>query len=296
MKWNNSNKTRLIIGVILAFALLIIFIMMFRLSKSQRVHNEINPRIHADMKSGLTYDDMMKYRKKSYYNTRKSDYEIETEEDRNRQDSIINAQYNAKINKIDEMEPKPQKPKPKPVPKKADTVVVIAPQKKPRSRFFTPTEQKEVKNTIKLVIHGEQIVHQSSTIKMRLLEDMTLEDYTIIPKGTYIYGVVSIGQERINITVQNVRFNNMILPVNKVVYDRDGMMGLYVPMSLPSEAVKEGVSEGASQMQYTERKNIIESTSSAIVTAGRRIFMKNNRIEKVTVKSNYMLYLKDQEK
>lgn len=293
MKWNNSNKTRLIIGVILAFALLIIFIMMFRLSKSQRVHNEINPRIHADMKSGLTYDDMMRYRKKSYYNTRKSDYEIETEEDRNRQDSIINAQYNAKIKKIDEMESKPQKPKP--VPKKADTVVVIAPQKKPRSRFFTPTEQKEVKNTIKLVIHGEQIVHQSSTIKMRLLEDMPIEDY-VIPAGAYIYGIVTLGKERINITVQNVRYKNTILPVNKVVYDRDGMMGLYVPMSLPSEAVKEGVSEGASQMQYTERKNIIESTSSAIVTAGRRIFMKNNRIEKVTVKSNYMLYLKDQEK
>lgn len=295
MKWNNSNKTRLIIGVILAFALLIIFIMMFRLSKSQRVHNEINPRIHADMKSGLTYDDMMRYRKKSYYNTRKSDYEIETEEDRNRQDSIINAQYNAKIKKIDEMEPKPPKPKLKPVPKKADTVVVIASQEKPRSRFFTPTEQKEVKNTIKLVIHGEQIVHQSSTIKMRLLEDMPIEDY-VIPAGAYIYGIVTLGKERINITVQNVRYKNTILPVNKVVYDRDGMMGLYVPMSLPSEAVKEGVSEGASQMQYTERKNIIESTSSAIVTAGRRIFMKNNRIEKVTVKSNYMLYLKDQEK
>ena len=295
MKWNNSNKTRLIIGVILAFALLIIFIMMFRLSKSQRVHNEINPRIHADMKSGLTYDDMMRYRKKSYYNTRKSDYEIETEEDRNRQDSIINAQYNAKIKKIDEMEPKPQKPKLKPVPKKADTVVVIASQEKLRSRFFTPTEQKEVKNTIKLVIHGEQIVHQSSTIKMRLLEDMPIEDY-VIPAGAYIYGIVTLGKERINITVQNVRYKNTILPVNKVVYDRDGMMGLYVPMSLPSEAVKEGVSEGASQMQYTERKNIIESTSSAIVTAGRRIFMKNNRIEKVTVKSNYMLYLKDQEK
>lgn len=295
MKWNNSNKTRLIIGVVLAFSLLIIFIMMFRLSKSQRVQNEINPRVHADMKSGLTYDDMMRYRKKSYYNSRRPNYEMETEEDKNRQDSIINAQFNAKIKRIDQIQTMPKKPKQKSVPKKVDTVV-IASQKKPRSRFFTPTEQKEVKNTIKLVIHGEQVVHQSSTIKMRLLEDMTLEDYTIIPQGTYIYGIVSIGQERINITVQNVRFNNMILPINKVVYDRDGMMGLYVPMSLPSQAVKEGVSEGASQIQYAERKNIIESTSSAIVTAGRRIFMKNNRIEKVTVKSNYMLYLKDQER
>lgn len=308
MKFNSSNKMRLIVGVVLAFSILILFIIMYRFSKSNRVKNEINPRIHADMKSGFTYDDMMKTRKDVYYNTQKSDYEEETAEEQQRQDSIINAQFNEKIKQIDGMgtvdesqKPSIQQPsiqqrfpsKPRKRRQKVDTV--SSSSRKPQNRFFTPTERKEVKNTIKLVIHGEQVVHDNSTIKMRLLEDMPIEDY-VIPAGAYIYGIVTLGKERINITVQNVRYKNTILPVTKVIYDRDGMAGLYVPMSIPSEVVKEGVSEGATEMQYNSRQNIVERASSAIVTAGRRIFTKNNRIETVTVKSNYMLYLKDQER
>ena len=85
-------------------------------------------------------------------------------------------------------------------------------------------------------LKDEKLVSGNRVI-MRLMQDMTLADGTIIPENTHITGTCNIGRRmKINVTVLN--YGGRMFPVDISVYDNDGTEGIYCPLVQESNNMK----------------------------------------------------------
>lgn len=159
------------------------------------------------------------------------------------------------------------------------------------SRFYRGEQEQETGNTIQAVVHGEQTISDKSTLKMRLLEDMRIDDI-IIPRGTYVYGVVSMTAERILINIENIRVGRNIYTVRKTVYDLDGLQGINVPENVKAEITKRATAQTIQETNTHIGSDPLSRTIGSAGTATKQILNKTAQEVKVTVKSNYQIYLK----
>lgn len=63
---------------------------------------------------------------------------------------------------------------------------------------------------------------------IRLMQDLTLSDGTIIPANTHITGTCSMGK-RLKINVSMLHYGGRMFPTDISVYDNDGTEGIYCP-------------------------------------------------------------------
>ena len=159
------------------------------------------------------------------------------------------------------------------------------------------------RNAIKAYVHSEQVVMAGSTLKMRLGEPAYTDNGTAIPKNSPVFGVVtSIDGERVNVEITSINVNGNILPFKKNVYSKDALLGIYVPGNPKSEATKEATggaidalpTSGISQVDAAAQ--IATTIASSAVNAGKQVVSKNVKKMKVTIKTNYEIYLRPDEK
>lgn len=119
--------------------------------------------------------------------------------------------------------------------------------------YGSGVKPKPVKATF---LKDEKLVSGNRVI-MRLMQDMTLADGTIIPANTHITGTCNISRRmKINVTV--LHYGGRMFPVDISVYDNDGTEGIYCPLVQESNNVKrkakrvaEGVVSSASTVAGT---------------------------------------------
>lgn len=135
-----------------------------------------------------------------------------------------------------------------------------------------------------------------SRVRIRLLSDLFAGD-VLIPKGTYVYGMVTGFQtQRVNISVKYIPFKEQSIPVQLDLFDNDGYLGLYVPGSNFREFTKEigsQASQGMSTVVMADGSNVVNNILSQIfnstTTTAANLIKKN----KASLKYNYIVYLRD---
>lgn len=187
---------------------------------------------------------------------------------------------------------------------KTDTVaeiVAVKPQK--RSPFNSISLSSTTgKNAIKAYVHSEQTVMAGSTLKMRLGEDAMADGGVLIPKNSPVFGeVTGIDGERVNVRITHINYQGNILPFEKLVYSKDALLGIYVPGNPKSDAntdVTGGVLDGlpANLPGIETASQIAGAVAGSAVAAGKQALSKNVRKIKVTIKTNYEIYLRPDEK
>jgi conjugative transposon TraM protein len=163
------------------------------------------------------------------------------------------------------------------------------------NRFYTGRRRTKKGNTISAAVQGEQTVMQGSTIKLRLLEDMTTEAGVTIPKGTTIWGVVSISSERLLVNISSVLLGKDLIPIQKTVYDIDGQKGINLPANVKAEIAKRAEAQSiqnAPTEEITSGGGILEKSAGAVVNTAKGLLSRKAEEIKVTVKSNYQIVLK----
>jgi len=134
-----------------------------------------------------------------------------------------------------------------------------------------------------------------SRVRIRLLNDIFVGNY-LIPKGTYIYGVVTGFQtQRVNISINQILHENQPLPVELEVFDNDGYLGLYVPGSTFREFTKEiGTqgTQGLSQVRTSDNSNVTTGLINQVFQSTSTSVSKLIQKEKAFLKYNYIVYLK----
>ncbi len=100
-----------------------------------------------------------------------------------------------------------------------------------------PTSAPGNSNLFRACIHGDQTVVTGSTVRMRLLQDVTLSGMKI-PANTLFYGIATLGANRLDVVVSNLKVGDNLNPVSVVVFDNDAMEGLNLPNNLKASAAK----------------------------------------------------------
>ncbi len=153
-----------------------------------------------------------------------------------------------------------------------------------------------IDHAIEAVVHETQTLVSGSTVKLRLINDIYINGI-LIPKNNFIYGTATLENERLNIVITSVRFQNNLLPVALQVYDMDGLTGIYIPGSISKDALKES---GQRSMQGFELSSLDPSLAAQVTGAGisaaKNLLSKRSKLVKITLKAGYKVLLSDNNK
>ena len=161
---------------------------------------------------------------------------------------------------------------------------------KTSSDYFNTLAVNEKEPTlIKAIIDENVKAVDGSRVRLRLLDDVEIGEM-IVKKGAYLYATMSgFSSQRVKGTVKSVLVDDEIVKINLLLYDTDGMEGLYVPSSQFRETSKD-VASGAvtgnvdmnttntgssfSQWGMQTMQNAYQKTSNAIGKA-----IKKNKVK-----------------
>lgn len=159
------------------------------------------------------------------------------------------------------------------------------------------------RNAVKAYVHSEQVVMAGSTLKMRLGEDTYTDSGVLVPKNSPIFGLVTgIDGERVNVDITNININGNILPFIKKVYSKDALLGIYVPGNPKSEVTKDAAGGALDGLPTSgipsvdAAAQVASVVASSAASAGKQALSKNVKKIKVTIKTNYEIYLRPDEK
>lgn len=169
----------------------------------------------------------------------------------------------------------------------------------PLNGFYSLNENfdtAENENSIQAVIHETQTIVTGSTIKLRLINGITVNNIQI-PKDNFVFGIASLNGERLKININSIHYQNSLLPVDLSVYDLDGLEGIYIPGAITREVAKQSADRsiqnlGASSLDPSWQAQ----AATAGVEAAKTLFSKKIKLVKVTVKAGYQVLLKDESK
>ncbi len=148
-------------------------------------------------------------------------------------------------------------------------------------------------NAVSVVVDGTQTLVSGSTIRLRLTSSVYVAG-VLIPEGTFIYGVVSLGNERLTVQINTIRHQESLLPVKLQAYDLDGIPGLYIPGAIGRDAAKQSLSQNVQGVNLgTFNPSIGAQVADAGIHAAKTFLGRKTRLQQVTVKEGYRLLLKD---
>ena len=135
--------------------------------------------------------------------------------------------------------------------------------------FNTLAENEPEKKLIKAIIDENVKAVDGSRVRLRLLDDIEINE-TVVPKGSYIYAIMSgFSSQRVKGTVKSILVDDELIQVSLSLYDTDGLEGLYVPGSTFRETTKDvasGAMNGNMNMGTTTSNNSLSQWGMQAVT------------------------------
>ncbi|NJO00300.1 MAG: conjugative transposon protein TraM [Bacteroidia bacterium] len=165
-----------------------------------------------------------------------------------------------------------------------------------QNRFYgTATNSKVVMhNTIKAVIHQDQVVMSGSTVKMRLLTDIEVNG-RLIPRGTLIFGTVQLSGERASIQIKGLHYDQNLYEVALEAYGVDGLPGLHIPGSMTREAARDLATDTSDELPAETALEgaggVPGQVAGSVIKTGKSLFSKRVKLQKVTLKAGTQLLL-----
>ena len=150
--------------------------------------------------------------------------------------------------------------------------------------------------TVRACVARTQVVRVGGTVQLRLQDAVRIDGVTI-PRNTPIYGAVSIGGDRLRVTVSSVEYKGRIFAVEASAYDLDGQPGLNVPNSRERTALKEalasvGQTAGTSvNVTRSAGQQVLSELARGGLQASSQYVAEKLREVKVTLKANHQVLL-----
>jgi len=150
-------------------------------------------------------------------------------------------------------------------------------------------------NIIKAIIDQGQKLKNGNKVQIRVIEDSyyypgginNKSIYLFLPQNTLLYGVCSMNQSRLKISIPSIQIpdiNNQIYSSNLIVYDMDGMEGIYIDGThneFTRDAISQALNSGSSGL----------GLRNGLGTFSLNLGKRANRNTKVYVPSGYPILL-----
>lgn len=163
---------------------------------------------------------------------------------------------------------------------------------------FNTIQEKKTPNVITAMIDENITVFQGSRIRIKLLDDIMVENIPF-KKGEYLFGTVSgFGAERVNISINSIMVDAQHYELELSVFDIDGLEGLYVPNSSFRDFSKDLGRSSTNQNFQSDNESDISPTKKFAVDLMKNVYQgaaqavgKNISKKKALLKYNTRLYL-----
>jgi conjugative transposon TraM protein len=156
-----------------------------------------------------------------------------------------------------------------------------------------PVSTPRSSNAISAVVHEDQQLVNGAVIKFRLLQDVFIDDKKI-PAGNFVFGVVSLSGERLNVPVQAIRCGDYLFTVDMEVHDMDGLPGIYIPGAITRDVAKQAADNSLQMMELTSLDPSLKAQATAAgINTAKSLLSRKVKLVKVMVKAGYKVLLKD---
>lgn len=162
---------------------------------------------------------------------------------------------------------------------------------------FNTLSSNDTSDGIVAMLDETVVVKGSSRIRIRLLENVTI-DNIMLKNGDYLYGMVSgIDGQRVKISIKSIMVKGKIFNVDLSVYDNDGMEGFFIPDNQFRELTRE---IGASTIQQTNFtfenstetfQSLLYKTLNNVIRQLGSTLSRTVQQQKATLKYNTQIYL-----
>lgn len=154
-------------------------------------------------------------------------------------------------------------------------------------------EPGEDANAAGAIVQQTVTVVSGATIKLRLTDDVYIRG-TRIPRGTFVYGTCALNGDRLNISLNSIRYHRSLFPVNLIAYDMDGVAGIYMPGAISRDVAKHSAQDAVQGIDYYGVDNSLTAQAAGVgLQAAKSLLSKKAKLIKVTVKAGYRVLLKD---
>lgn len=150
-----------------------------------------------------------------------------------------------------------------------------------------------VDNAIEAIIPENTILVNNAVIKLRLAADIYING-VLIPKNNMVSGLVSLENERLQVEINSIRYNNSLFLVKLEVYDMDGLAGIYIPGAISRDAAKQSADNSLQLMELTTLDPSLKAQAAAAgINTVKSMLSKKVKQVKVMVKAGYRVLLRD---
>lgn len=165
-----------------------------------------------------------------------------------------------------------------------------------RNAFFS-TEQdslpEKAQNALQAVVHQTQTLVNGSTVKLRLSSDVMING-VVIPKNTFLFGIAALKAERLEVKIEHIQYQNSIFPVDLLVYDTDGISGIYIPGTISRDVAKASAERSIQTVGVAGLDDSWGAQAAGMgIEAAKSLMSKKVKLVKVVVKAGYRLLLYD---
>jgi len=158
---------------------------------------------------------------------------------------------------------------------------------------FTSDTATQRNTTVTAVIHEAKLIHNGSTIKLRLQQDIYVSGQ-LIPRGNFITGYCTISNERVHIQLSSMDYNDQIFPVQLTAYDTDGLEGIPVEGALSRDVAKEGLAQGTSGLGIGALDPSIGAQAAAAgIETAKTLLSRKLKLVTATIKEGHKVLLKN---
>ena len=154
-------------------------------------------------------------------------------------------------------------------------------------------EINDTQNAIEAVVHETQTLVNGAVIKLRLLNDIYING-SLIAKDNFLFGFASLNNERLEVEIRSIRYDQSLYSVKLEVYDMDGLRGIYIPGAISRDVAKQSADNSLQLMDLSSMDPSLKAqAASAGAGAAKNLLSKKVKLIKVMVKAGYKVLLKD---
>jgi conjugative transposon TraM protein len=148
-------------------------------------------------------------------------------------------------------------------------------------------------NAIEAVVNENQVLVNGAVIKLRLISDMHINN-SKVSAGNFVFGVVSLNGERLEIEINSIRCDNSLYAVKMEVFDLDGLLGIYIPGAITRDVAKQSADNSLQLMELSSMDPSLKAQAAAAgVSTVKNLLSRKVKQVKVMVKAGYKVLLKN---
>lgn len=238
-----------------------------------------------------------------------SEADPETQQLNGMMDKILDIQHPERVNDRIQQESEKSKKQVFPVVSEATQYVPSLLQAASREKIKNSINRKQTSNAfysltsdtiqpaspkgVRAEIQETQTFVSGSSVKLVLASNIYVNGI-LIPQGTFLYGTSSQNEERLNIVISSIRYQNTIFPVSLSVYDLDGLEGIHIPGSVSRDVAKQSGSEALNNIGLSSfDPSLPAQAASAGIAAAKSLINKKVKQVKLAIRAGYQVLLND---